>query len=497
MIEYAFASVLGLILLVVAVFLRPQWALAVSVALGVLQFYFFQQLAVSLGALWFLATWATVFRHRRSVRISRPIGIAYAALVVVSVAALAWSPDRAVGATLVAQLLGLGATVALASIVAGDLRASLHPALLALAALSLVSGASIVCFRILPQVEHAFFVSPAFGLFNGNDLAAHFFTTQRNNALDVAKSGGFFFVNANVAGLFSGASAFVALAGCFTADRVRSRAGLALVAGVGVVAAFATGSKTAFYLAVAGTVLIGAAMLLTRADRPVAPRRVAGGVLVLAAAAALVVSLAPRTSQPDTAAASTATTPPSSTAPTEPIATPTPVITQGPPAPADLSSQSVDALGTRVRIWRVAAQVFEQRPYGAFGYGGWSEVYGPRAAASGLNPAFPPHNWVIAAWADTGLLGTALTIVLVLLSAWTVIRTSRRTRGSERLAAFAVGIALGWIVLHGLGDNTGFAGGPRLIPVVGCAFAVLVLLRTRGRREDPAGPAAISERSLS
>jgi hypothetical protein len=368
----------------------------------------------------------------------------------------------------------------------------------ALAVLVAIWAGSTVLFRLLPSVENAFFLSPLFGALNGQDLAAHFFTTQRNNVLDKTKSGGLFFVNANAASLFGGASAAV-LGARAVLERGPLRALLAVVAVLALAGTVATGSKTAVYLAAAACIAVAVVVAVLWRVPP--HRRLAlggAGIALLAGLAVVVVPLLPMpapaaVAAPAPVAISASPVPSAET----PAAEPQP--TAAAAASAGLANQSVDALGTRVQIWRVAATLVAEHPLGMFGYGGWHEQYAPLAPARGLNPGFPPHNWVIDAWATVGLVGLALEAALVVAVALLVLRRLKVAKRTQRLAIAFATIALTWVLVHGMADNTGFTGGPRLIPVVALALGVLLATapapRTAGAPRTAAARAVTSSRA--
>lgn len=457
---------------VAAWWLRPAAALCVSVSVGVLQIFVTDHLSVSIAALWQIAAWLTVFRARARVPRLRGVGVAYIALILLSCLVLIWSPDRSAGLTLIAQLIGLGSTVALALVCASRDDGAMRAAFGLFAALVLVSAASTVLFRVVPAIEHQFFTSAAFGVLDSHEIAVHFFTTQRNNALDDAKSGGLFFVNANAASLFHGAAAAV-LASRAVRGGGLERVLLAIVALVAFVAAILTGSKTAVYIGFAACAILAVVVIVLwvrRSDR-------FRGVLLFAAClagAGLVILLPVAADRLAQVAADPIAQPAaaqqSADAKAGPSVEPQTHATSDAPAAEsttpDLAERSADALDTRVQIWGVGLALFEQRPFGVLGFGGWHVEYAPRARHSGLDPSLPPHNWLLDAWSQTGLPGLALELFIVVMIAWLAVGSFRRADRRRRMALCLAAIGIGWVLVHGLADNTGFYGGPRLIPVV-------------------------------
>lgn len=474
-------ALLGSFALVAAVlccFARPHAVLAIAVGLCVLQLFITSSFAMSLATVWQVAAAVTVYRHRRELPHRRVLAAIFAIYLVLCLLAIAWSPDRPAGMALCVQLAGLGVIAALAAIVIA--RRQTSAALVVLTVLVAVSAASIVVFRFLPEVEDAYFHFWAFGFFNGHELADGFFTVHRNNALDKVKAGGLFFVNANAASLFCGAGgAIVAAFVLRLRGWARTAAGLVVV--LDFAAVLATGSKTGLYVAGLAVLSLVGLLVIGGRRRGLLP---AAGLAAGAAAVALIVLVAlpavlpTPSSVPAATAAIQQSEDGSQTIGSKTSQTQTQqraaAAPQALPA-ADLANQSMDAMGTRVKIWRIGLQLFEEHPYGGFGYGGWSALYGPLAQQAQLNPAFPPHDWLIQVWSDTGLLSLLAVIVLIGLIA---VQAVRLTRGSGRPWAperVLAAVAIGWILIHGLADNTGVYGGPRLLVIAALAVAMLLV----------------------
>ncbi|MFD1720843.1 O-antigen ligase family protein [Amnibacterium endophyticum] len=470
--------------------LSPAAVLTATLALDVLQVFATDAFAVSFATVWQLAAVVALVRARGQLPRLRLVAGLFSAYLLLSVAALAWSPDREAGLALCAQLFGLGVTTALAVVVIRQRRTTLPLAVFT--ALLGVSAVSILIFRFVPSLEDQYFHSALFGLLNGHGLADGFFTTDRNNVLDKAKSGGLFFVNANAASLFSGAGGALA---ALLALRQRGvgRAAAGSVLGLDLAAVLATGSKSGLYLSVLAIGVLALVIVVRLRRRAV----VALGLLLSGALAVFVAVLvvAPGVAQQTSAVQSASPAAEVSVPPTEPSVAldpkpasepaaepPLVLVPAAAPLQPDLAVRSMDAIGTRFDIWRIGLRLAQQHPYGGFGFGGWAGQYGPLAPAGDLNPAFPPHNWPLQVWSDTGAL--SLFVVLLLLAAIVRTAVSHRRGGSPDAAASRIlgVIAFGWVLLHGLADNTGVYGGPRLIAIT--AVAIALLLERRPGRLD-------------
>jgi O-antigen ligase len=170
-------------------------------------------------------------------------------------------------------------------------------------------------------------------------------------------------------------------------------------------------------------------------------------------------------------------------------------LVQGPISNSVLERFSNGATGdwstvsTRWVIWDIGVRLFAEHPLLGLGYGGWGPAF-QQASGNVLGRSFPPHNFVLQAWADGG----ALSALLVLAFVAAVVRSLwRRVRFAEPQdvtdwALVAAGFA--WLWLHGLGDATAFFGDIRTVTLVG----VLLGLTWMGlpAREHPREDTAVA-----
>jgi len=133
-----------------------------------------------------------------------------------------------------------------------------------------------------------------------------------------------------------------------------------------------------------------------------------------------------------------------------------------------------EALVGRTAIWAYGLSAFIDHPLLGLGYGGWEAGFAAYAAENGLDRNdFPPHNLLLAVWSKTGLAGLVLTIVFIVMVSGIVIRTlSWPHKLDIKLSAFCA-MALGWVLLQGLGENTDIFGEIHLLPVVALLIAYL------------------------
>ncbi len=131
------------------------------------------------------------------------------------------------------------------------------------------------------------------------------------------------------------------------------------------------------------------------------------------------------------------------------------------------------AVGEREVLFAAAREYFAREPILGLGFGGWFDNWSAVTGFFGpFRATLPPHNFLIAEWANAGII-VALLVALIMLNLVFAYFRLIRQAPSVRLAlgASAQACAVLWIIGHGLYDNTYFYGVPNLIPI----FAVLVV----------------------
>lgn len=301
---------------------------------------------------------------------------------------------------------------------------------LAVFAMPLVAQSIVTMyFRINPGAEDRYLHSSLGRLLIGNSLEG-LFTTARNNVLDPLKSGGLAFVNGNVNAMFLGSATFALL---YVYVRRRSRLVL-LAAGISYVGVFFTGSKTGLALAIA----LPSIWLVLAA---VAYGRGRAWIPTVGAAALIVVLVAP------TVASEFAVTYRDA---------------------ADLT------MHVRWTLWDIAGKEFLQHPILGLGYGGWIRDVAPQVGLS-----LPPHNSIVAAWANGGLV---LAVMVCLFMGGLLLAHFRELVSTPSLAGrLELGAALcslAWVFAHGMADNTNIYGDQHSLFVVAALVAAMLLRRT-------------------
>ncbi|MCP3420921.1 O-antigen ligase family protein [Nocardioides pinisoli] len=302
-------------------------------------------------------------------------------------------------------------------------------------ALSIVADASLlwvalqsvltVAFRLDPSVEAAFYASPAMvPLLGSTGLALT--GEAANNVIDPEKAGGLI-VNGNAASLLLGISAVSLLAANAVGPRIRFR----LVGLTAFAAVFFTGSKTGAVLAVIVPLVVVA---LRRAARSRSGRR---ELVVLAPFAAIAAILLPTVLQR-----------------VFPV----------------FSTKSEFSFDTRMRLWGAALDLFRENPILGLGFGGWKPAMERLIGRSD----WPPHNVVISAWADAGLVAAALTVAFIAITLGLGLRRLMLVPESpgDLTARCWAWSGMLWVFSHGMGDNTSVYGEPRSLMLAATLFCV-------------------------
>lgn len=473
-------AVAGLAVAAVAFRIRSRWLLAATLVLGVLQLFgpfgFTSAGLLATCTLLPAAFWRTR-DELRDLRSPATIwALLLAALAAWQVVSVLWSAKVGAAGYGVIFSVALLTAYLLARDVARSDAGGMSIALGAAAPVVIVWAAAAVLFRLWPEAEGAYLLSPVARLFSEPDVAliteseiniaidpigtlgvfsdvavppgsaggllAGLFdsTTLTNfqNVLDPAKSGGVF-LNGNTASLFFAVAACAAVWGIASG---RLRALHAVTALASIAAIVATGSKTALVLLVALPVL--ALYVAFTARRPKQGAIVGGAAVVIGIAGSVAVLLW----KPH-------------------------LVTSG-------------TLNDRFVLWRMVAESFPGTWFTGFGFGNWREhivdVW-PRYFPNVATQIWPPHNLLLQAWVDAGLIALVLTIALIVVSTVGAVRRFGDGRdeplfGSDTVRRGAVLVGLLWILLHGMADTTFFAGDNHTLPFA-AVFTALALTPSR------------------
>jgi O-antigen ligase len=357
-----------------------------------------------------------------------PLVYSLLGLLAARILAVLWSPDTSYGRLPIVLLGQFLVTLMLVYGAASEDRDLLRQLQFAYWPLVMLQALLVALFRIFPGVEDAYLHSIA-GLFAGQNTVGELFDVSRNNVLDPTKSGGVF-VNANVAGLFLGVSAMAAFA-IWSSTRQR----LVLVAGyVALAGVWFTGSKSGLMFSVV-LPLAALAAYFWRRLKPAVRRNLLIAAGVTAVAAAVLLSF----------------------------------------SGGGFATAVRVAFGQRTDIWGYGGEAFVKDPVLGLGWGGWQKGFASYAAAHGIySPNFPPHNILLAAWASTGLVGLALTILVFGVILGLVVKAFRRDSGRGSLFVAWTGAAFVWVIVQAMGENTDVFGDIHLVPVIALLLYYLI-----------------------
>lgn len=329
--------------------------------------------------------------------------VCYAAIVAVSGA---WSSDRGAWANGIAYgFLFYCAFFTARSFTDGGVIARVLNGFLVFA---LVNGVMVIVFRLSPAIEGAFFDSPLRALFMNPKLLANL-DLFLPNTTDPDKAGGIF-PNANTGAAFSLLCTGVTVATWSTRGGLRN----AVYLGVFSLAVLMSGSKSAvmIYAAAMSAVIFARALRVPNAYMRLALMSMTGMLAVGAALAALLLS--------DSIGSS------------------------------DFGQDVSQTSEYRMLLWRVARLEFWQHPLLGLGFGGWGDVLGGYVA-TGIKSEWPPHNSLVAAWAESGILAPILLAIVWLKVFGRLLR--RVAQDADRGPALGALFGLVCVAAMSMGDT--------------------------------------------
>jgi O-antigen ligase len=101
-------------------------------------------------------------------------------------------------------------------------------------------------------------------------------------------------------------------------------------------------------------------------------------------------------------------------------------------------------------LWEGTRDLFLDRPVFAAGLSGFKELYAQKYFTCDAEPLEYPHNWVLNFWAETGILGLAA-FILLLVSYFRTVAQYLSDPKKQWLALGFIAAMVYWLV-HGLVD---------------------------------------------
>ena len=425
----------------VAMLLPMRTSLKGAVALSGFQLHLLPIAGVfpSLSLLSGLALWRTVFMPNELWRLLWVRSLT--ALMAVQLVSLLWSPNPLLGVRYFIYALPFLLIASAAYAMACSDAVSSRRLLQIVLYVSAVQSLATIAFRLSPGLKMHYILSPLARLcISANGLEALLTPWGRNNIFDASKSGGLFFINANVAAAYLGVSAVLAWG---LAVRNKSLP-LHVVAFMNWVAVLCTGSKAGVICSVA----VPAGMWLFQFANT---RRLNANHLV-AAVPVISVTVVALYACLDSALLNRFT------------------------------YQSASTLDVRQQIWTFALSVLEKHPLKGIGFGGWELKFPLFAAHLGINPNLPPHNSLLILWTQSGLAAMLLGVVFaVSLIAW-LLNSLRQAEGDDKLLVFGVLGAVTWYVIQGMGENFGLVGEEHMTPLLAMSIGYVASLHCRAQQ---------------
>jgi O-antigen ligase len=366
----------------------------------------------------------------------RPRGAGFVVgFLVVEIISVGWSTDVRLAERTILYQVPFIVMLCLSYAVAKNPQADPMRFIGLLAVPAMCEAVMVIAFRLSPSLEATFLHSGLARIFVNPNSLSSLFTILPDNVLDPAKAGGVF-TNANVASAYLGVVAFV-LAGAGLKER---RPWLLASAGLIWVAVFFSGSGFGAILGVGLPALLWA---LGQGGRRRRPRLAALSV------GALVIAVLQFTGH------------------------------------LHIADDKSLSEGSRLLIWAFAGHEFVRTPLLGQGFGGWQSTFPTYASGRDLFASFPPHNSLIYAWSQAGLLAAGCAV-------WALIRfgtgLARKASSGSAISPFAAGtaVALAWLVLQSFVENYGLFGDEHIQAPI--AFAIAICLAAPTRREIKSDP---------
>jgi O-antigen ligase len=349
------------------------------------------------------------------------MALLYMATLLVSIA---WSPSFSAWANgVVYQSLFFIGLFSFQSMKNNDARRSaIRLFLLAASANAIVT----VIFRIIPALKMAYLSTSVRALFiNPNTVES--VLGKNINVTDVSKSGGFLFINGNTGAAFN----MMCLGMSICLMQGSNKRGPLLLATIFLSSIVASGSKSALLVSVA-VIVIAAALYFLRTNRFL-PLLVVGAIVVSIALVLFSSGIFDKV------------------------------------AAGKFSQDTAQTSSYRVGLLQVAGILFRQNPILGLGFGGWERKLPSYADFYGLSPEWPPHNSIVMAWAQAGLLSALVLIALFGYILTALIKSYQKTSGSFRPGGAL--IAFLCVTAMSLGDPYPLFGNSSMAFPLGCVVA--------------------------
>lgn len=302
-------------------------------------------------------------------------------------------------------------------------------ALLVLSPVLIVQAASTVLFRLQPATEADYYASPRAIYFVGRGASLLNTDLGFNNVVDPERAGGFLFLNCNIASMVMGVAAMVYLSYA-AVSRARWPLLVAIALGVGI--AFAN-SKTGWALGIALPIV---ALLMVSMSKGRNPANRILTLLVGLMGVGLAIQFLSWFGAGYVAASQTTAIP-------------------------------------RIQMWSEALRIIAQFPDFGTGFGGWVRTWQEGGVDVRLTPR-PAHNWFLQAALDGGLLYLLPTLWYVgSLGRLAVSSLGECVRSALLLPRALASMAVLWMLIHGLGDNTLTYGTIMTLGLLSIAVAIL------------------------
>jgi O-antigen ligase len=266
--------------------------------------------------------------------------------------------------------------------------AELRKIILIFIAFASMNAIMVIIFRLFPDLKLSYLNSEMVNIFrNPKRVAA--FGLFKPNGFSLDKSGGIF-DNANTGAAFN----MLCLGACASLYGRESKTVLFALSVLFILAIILSGSKSAIILAIVVGLIIATFYVIKSGRSWLFISGFLVGIAILGALPLYDVM----TSASDT----------------------------------QFGAETVKTSGYRVSLLMLAGTLFKLHPIMGLGFGGWPLALAPYASFYGLDTSWPPHNSLVNAWAQAGLISALALVTIFGVIFWRLNRSLMKGKSNFR-----------------------------------------------------------------
>lgn len=136
---------------------------------------------------------------------------------------------------------------------------------------------------------------------------------------------------------------------------------------------------------------------------------------------------------------------------------------------SEFGQQTAQTSTYRALLLQIAAKAFFQHPILGLGFGGWGKIMEQYAFLFGVEDYWPPHNGIVLAWTESGVVGAVALVSACLIAMARLVKGM--TKSDSRLRATGAFFALFCTFVMSLGDTFPLIGSQNAAVPLGVVVA--------------------------